>query len=505
VRPGFALTRENAAAVVEICRRLEGLPLAIELAAARTRLLDPDALLRRLTASLDALGTGAVDLPERQRTLRATVEWSVGLLDDSERSLLEITAVFVDGWTVEAAAQVAGLDEDRALDMTEGLARHSLVYLDSAGDGPRPRMLETIRAFVAERLAARPDAAEVERRHAGYYRALAEQADRPLRGTGHLEWAERLEADEGNLAAAVRWYLGHDTGPLPHMFRVLWLFWFLRDHMGEASSWVGQLLPAADSFDLQAQVELAWAAAATGLEVGDDEAALAARERLTPLLDAIGDPYLHAVSQLIMAWASGIVSDFDGAIQLASVSLKQLRGQDEPFWTALATYTVGLVEMIVGRYDVALRHLTEMRDLAERLDNPWLAAVSRVLLGSLAVARGRPEEVRAPLNEALELSLAAHSTRSVTLCLAAFARLAFVEGDPQQAALLTGAADGLRQRVGLRAWPLLRPEETELVAQVRQALGADRFDELYAAGSRLSQQEAVAAVRDRRGDGTAAP
>jgi hypothetical protein len=93
----------------------------------------------------------------------------------------------------------------------------------------------------------------------------------------------------------------------------------------------------------------------------------------------------------------------------------------------------------------------------------------------------------------------------VTLCLAAFARLAFVEGDPQQAALLTGAADGLRQRVGLRAWPLLRPEETELVAQVRQALGADRFDELYAAGSRLSQQEAVAAVRDRRGDGTAAP
>ena len=102
-----------------------------------------------------------MDLPERQRTLRATVEWSVGLLEDAERSLLETAAVFVDGWTVEAAAQVAGLDEDRALDLTEALARHSLVYLDPAGDGPRPRMLETIRAFVAERLAARPDAAEV--------------------------------------------------------------------------------------------------------------------------------------------------------------------------------------------------------------------------------------------------------------------------------------------------------------------------------------------------------
>jgi predicted ATPase len=505
VRPGFALTKSNAAAVAEICRRLDGVPLAIELAAARIRLLDPGALLDRLTRSLDALGTGAVDMPERQRTLRATVEWSVGLLEDAERSLLEVTAVFVDGWTVEAAAQVAGLDEDRALDLTETLARHSLIYLDFAGDSPRPRMLETIRAFVAERLAARPDAAEVERRHADYYRSLAEQADRPLRGAGHLEWAERLEAEEGNLAAAVRWYLGHDTGPLPHMFRVLWLFWFLRDHLGETRSWVGQLLPAVDSFDLQAQAELAWAAAATSLEAGDDEAVLAARERLMPQLDEIADPYLRAVSQLIMAWAAGIVSDFDGAIELASVSLDQLRGQDEPFWTALAAYTAGLVEMIVGRYDDSLRHLTQMRDLAERLDNPWLAAVSRVLLGTLAVAQGRPEEARAPLDEALELSLATHSTRSVTLCLAAFARLALVEGDPQRAALLAGAVEGLRLRVGLRVWPLLRPEEAELVAQVRQALGADRFDDMYAAGSRLSQQEAVAAVRGRRGAGTAAP
>jgi predicted ATPase len=105
VRPGFALTGRNAAAVAEICRRLEGLPLAIELAAARTRLLDPAALLDRLAASLDALGTGAVDLPERQRTLRATVEWSMGLLDGAERSLLEVAAVFTDGWTVPAAGR----------------------------------------------------------------------------------------------------------------------------------------------------------------------------------------------------------------------------------------------------------------------------------------------------------------------------------------------------------------------------------------------------------------
>jgi predicted ATPase len=169
VRPGFALTEDNAAAVAEICRRLEGLPLAIELAAARTRLLDPAELLGRLGGSLDALGTGPVDLPERQQTLRATVEWSVGLLEDAERSLLEVAAVFADGWTIGAAAQVAGLGEDRALELSEELARHSLIYLDSSGFGPRSRMLETVREFVAERLAARPDAAEVRRRHAGYY------------------------------------------------------------------------------------------------------------------------------------------------------------------------------------------------------------------------------------------------------------------------------------------------------------------------------------------------
>jgi predicted ATPase len=503
-RPGFSLTESNAAAVVEICRRLDGLPLAIELAAARIRLLDPNALLRRLATSLDALGTGAVDLPARQRTLRATVEWSVGLLEDAERSLLEAAAVFVDGWTTEAAAQVAGLDEDEALERFEALARHSLVYLDPADDGPRLRMLETIRAFMAERLAARPDAAEIRRRHAGYYRALAERADGPLRGAGHGQWLERLESEAANLAAAVRWYLADDTGPLPHLFRVLWLFWELRDHLGEAHAWVEQLLPVAGSLDPVARAELLWTAAATGVEVGDDQAALAARERLAPLLDGIGDPFLHAACQLVMAWTAEIVADFDGALQGALVSLKQLRGQDEPLWTALAAYSAGLVEITVGRHDDAMRHLTEARDLAERFDNPSLASASRVYLGTLAVAQGRPEEARGLLDEGLKLSLAAHSTRSVTLCLAAFARLAFVEGDPERAALLAGAAEGLRRRVGLQAWPLRRREEAELATQIRQALAADRFGQVSAAGSRLTQQEAVAAVRDRH-TGTAAP
>jgi predicted ATPase len=407
VRHDFALTEGNAAAVVAICRRLEGLPLAIELAAARIRLLDPNAILRRLSRSLDALGTGTVDLPERQRTLRATVEWSVGLLDNEERSLLETMAVFVDGWTIQAAAQVAGLDEDRALELCEALVRHSLVYLDNTGTGlgPRLRMLDTIRAFVAEQLEARPDLAEIWRRHADHYRALAEQADRPLRSVGQSEWLDRLQTEAGNLAAAVGWYLANDTAPLPHLFQVLFSFWALRDHMGEGRAWVQQLLPTADSLEPQARAELLWTAAATANEVGDEAAALSASQRLAPLLAKIDDPYLHAMCQLAIAWTSPIVGDMDGALRGALASLEEFRSQDEPYWTAVAVLSAGYPEMVMGRYDDALRHLSEARDLAERFDYAWLAIWSLVLLGALAMVRGRLEEARALLDKTLDLGL----------------------------------------------------------------------------------------------------
>jgi len=501
VRPGFALSEGNAAAVAEICRRLEGLPLAIELAAARTRLLDPAALLARLAASLDALGSGAVDLPERQRTLRATVEWSVGLLGDGERSLLETMAVFTGGWTIGAAAQVAALDEDRALELLEALARHSLVQLDPSS-GSRCAMLETVRAFVAERLAARSDAAEVQRRHAEYYRDLAGQADRPLRGAGQGEWLERLEAEAGNLAAAVTWYLANDRVPLPHLFRILFLFWFLRDRQAEACPWVDQLLPAADSLDSQAQAELASTAAVMANEVGDDAAELAARRRLESLLAEIQDPLLHAVCLLAMAWASPITGDFDGALREVSASLEELRGQDEPFFTAQAAYTAAIMETALGRPDAALQHLREGRELADRYGYTWLSALSRVQLGTLAVGQGRLDQARELLDEALEVSLANRSTRGVTMCLAVFAQLAFAEGDPERAALLAGAAEGLRRRAGLRTWPALRQGETELAAQIRQALGDDQHGQAFTAGFALSQQEAVATIRDRPGDHT---
>src|SRR5262249_33874708 len=151
------------------------------------------------------------------------------------------------------------------------------------------------------------------------------------------------------LAAAVRWYLGHDRGPLPHLLRVLWPFWFLRDPLTEARTWIGELLPAADSLDPLARAELMWAAAGNAPQGGDDVAALAARQQLATLRDEIDDPFLHAVCQLAIAWATPLTGDFDGALRAASAALDELHGQHEPLWTALAAGSLGSMETTAGR------------------------------------------------------------------------------------------------------------------------------------------------------------
>ena len=272
---------------------------------------------------------------------------------------------------------------------------------------------------------------------------MAERADWQLRGLDQDHWAEGLEADAANLAAAVDWYLAYDRRPLPHLFRVLWMFWGLRDHLGEARGWIDQLLPTADSLEPHAQAELLWTAAVTALEVvGEDQATLATSQRLESLLARIRDPYLHVVSRLAMAGIATVVGDFDGALRRELACLEELRGQDEPYWMTVADpYLPACWRRPRGDHEAALGYLREARTLAGRFDHAGLSAWSQVQLGILALARGRPEEARALLEEGLELSLATHSTRNVTLCLTAFAQLAFVRGDGR-----TGGAAGGRGR-----------------------------------------------------------
>jgi predicted ATPase len=494
VRNDFVLTEENAGAVIEICRRLEGLPLAIELAASRIRLLEPQALLRRLATSLDALETDAVDVPERQRTLRATVEWSVGLLDDAERALLESMAVFVGGWTIEAAARVADLDEDDTLDLTDALARHSLINLEPMDDGPRSRMLDTVHAFVAERLEARSDVDGIARRHADYYRSLVMTADRPLRGVDNAEWLARLELETGNLAVAIRWHLAHDPANLPHLFRVLWLFWGLREHLGEARRWIQQVQSLEESLAPRARVELFWAAVATAVDVGDDDWALAAAQRLEALLGEVDDPFLRAISQLVIGWTLPIKGELEAALREVTTALELLRAQDEPYLTAVAAISTGNLGTALGRYEEAAHCLSEAREVADRFNYPWLGTVSRAQLGTVDVLQGHLEEGRRILDEGLVLSQEMNTIRTTSQFLTGYSHLALASGDADRAALLAGAAEGLRSRVGIRPWPMQRRGEGALIAQIREALGSNRLDEEFAAGSRLNLRQAVAEV-----------
>src|SRR5919106_168050 len=496
VRYDFALTDDNALAVAEICRRLDGLPLAIELAAARSRLLEPGALLARLGSSLDALGPGPIDLPERQRTMRATVEWSVGLLAEAEQQMLGALSVFVEGWTVEAAMQVCDLTEDRALDLLDALAGHSLVNVDVTDAGPRFRMLASVQEFAAERLAASADLADVERRHAEYFGALVENADWPAER--QAEWAERLRTEEGNLEVAIRWFLTHDIVRLPHIFLILWLFWQMRGRMPEGRAWIDEVQLRADALDDRAQAELLFTSAITAVEVGDDDSALAAVDGLKRLEGRIDDPYLESAAQLAVSWILPIVDDFDGALQAASTALDGFRQQNKPFmaWAAL---TVGLVEMTLGRHDAAHQYLTQASELGGQFGNKWLESAARTQLASLAVRTGELEEARAQLVESVDASEHTEpSTQTVTFSLVACAQLALAERDAQRAALALGAADGLRQRAGLRAWPSMRRGEAELANRVTHEIDPDVFKDAFAAGSELDKHEAVALVRADR-------
>ena len=493
VRYDFALTEDNAIAVAEICRRLDGLPLAIELAAARTRLLEPAEVLQRLSGSLDALGTGPVDLPERQRTLRATVEWSVGLLNADEHQMLSTLSSFVDGWTVDAAVQVSGLDEVRVLDLIDGLAGHSLVTVDVAHGSPRFGMLTSVHEMAAERLAAQEDAAHVARRHAEYFRNLVEAFEWPAER--QTAWAERLRPEEGNLRAVVVWHLAHDISPLPHMFRILWLFWQLSDHMPEGRAWIEELMPRAGELEDRAQFELMIVSAMTAAEVGDDGGALVALDGIRRLEGRLRDPALESTAQLAISWVLPITDDIDGALRAASTAAAGFREQGDPFLT-WAVYTVGLFELTLDQLDAAKASLTEAREFGDRLGNPWLRTATRALLASLAVRNGRLREARAILAEVTDPHrLTDLSAQALTFALVAYVRLALADGNPQRAAAALGAIDGLRERVGLKAWPSMRGNEKGLAAQIGEALSQQDLGAARLAGASLRRAQTIALVR----------
>ena len=408
--------------------------------------------------------------------------------------MLATLSVFAEGWTIEAAVHVSGLTEERTLDLLDALVRHSLVSVDSTNAQPRFRMLSSIRELAAERLTASADRAEVERRHAEYFGALVENADWPPER--QAEWAERLRAEEGNLGIAIRWFLSHDLRPLPHMFRILWLFWQMRDRLPDGRAWIQELRLRADALDDRARAELSFVSVVTALEVGDDDGALAEVTGLERLEGRDDDPSLKSAAQLAISWVRPIVDDLEGALQAALAALDGFRRRNEPFM-GWAVFTAGLLELALGRHDAARGHLAEASALGGQLGNHWLRSSARTQLASLAVATGHLDEARALLRESVDARADAElSTQTLTFSLIAHAQLALAEEDSRQAAVALGAADGLRQRAGLRAWPSMRRSEADLLASVAKKLGSDAMEQVLAEGSRIDRPDAIALVRN---------
>jgi hypothetical protein len=265
--------------------------------------------------------------------------------------------------------------------------------------------------------------------------------------------------------------------------------------MPEGRAWIHEVERRADTLDGRARAELLFTSAITAVEVGDDDSALAAVDGLRRLEGHIDDPYLESAAQLAMSWILPLLDDFEGALRAASLALEGFHRQNDPF-VAFAELTVGMVEMALGNDDAARAHLTVADELGGRFDNLWLRSTARAQLASVEVQAGRHHEAGVLLVRSVEADDDAElSTLTVTFSLVTAAQLALAEGDARRAAVALGAADGLRRRAGLKAWPSTRRREAELVARVTQTADSSDVENALAAGAQISHREAVALVR----------
>jgi predicted ATPase/class 3 adenylate cyclase len=330
VKPDFALTAENASAVAQICARLDGLPLAIELAAARLKLLTPAQVLERLDHRLSLLSTGAADLPERQRTLRGAIEWSFELLDERERRLLERLAVFAGGWTLDAAEAVARPTAELGIDLLEGLsslADKSLVRVVEDEAEPRLDMLQVLREFALEKLEARGEAQAIRRRHAEHVMAFAERVGPELVGFEMRDWNLRLRRDGENLRSALRWAL--DTGELDIGLRTasaIWRYWHYWGVPREGRDWVQALLdkPGAPP-ELASRAKGLAALASLTYWLGDMSRADDLYAQALDIYRQLGDEARVTETIDAMCWTAVGQGDFEAAMARVQEAMERYR------------------------------------------------------------------------------------------------------------------------------------------------------------------------------------
>jgi predicted ATPase len=446
VRPNFALTSDNAAAIAEICARLDGLPLALELAAARVKLLPPATLLTRLGTRLPLLVGGSRDAPQRQRTLRDTIAWSHDLLSQQEQALFRRLAVFVGGWTLEAAEAVADLADD--VDVLTGLdvlADQSLIRLDESGPEPRYRMLETIREFADDRLVASGEESAMRHVHAAYFRTFAEQGKPFMYGVNQRVWMRRFESEQPNFRAALETFAADENhDDLLRLAANLGLFWFLHAHFAEGRAQLERALaravaPTADRAEALlgvgriAACQDDFIAAETWLRQSED------------LARALDLPAIlwQAIFQrgMVAEWES----DDDRANSLYESALAVARELNDAQAVGVVLYALGDTAYRRGDLPGSERFCEESVALLRGAGDEWALGLSLTNLGAVALARSDVSAAIASFQESLALGLGVDADWVVACALAGFAAVASARGDHTAAARLLGATETLRE------------------------------------------------------------
>ena len=470
--------------VGEICRRLDCLPLAIELAAARVKALSLPALLERLEQRLPLLAGGSRSAPERQRTLRATIAWSHDLLTPSEQDLFARLAVFAGGCTLEAAEEACGAD----LDGIASLVDKSLVRRS----GERYWMLETIREFAAERLDGLADASSLRDRHAAWYVALGEQARPELRAREARKWLDRLEAENANLRAALEHLLACEDADAALRFSgAIWLYWQTRGHWTEGRRFLAAALSLTGDVEPRRLVDSLWGAALLALWQGDPDEGEEWAGRLLELSRQAG--LEHGVSLAIHMFgiAASMQGDHDRARALHEESLVHARRQDDGWLLSVATNNLGSMYMEEGDFERAAELFEESLAIGEARGD--LDRRARALTNLGYAAHGLGEGARA--HELLRRGLAAAEeiglVESQLWALFGIASYEAEAGDALAAARLLGRAKELQSDLRAGRDDLAEEVERRTLARLHDALGRERLASELAAGAALSLEDAI--------------
>jgi non-specific serine/threonine protein kinase len=494
VKPDFAVTEQNAQAIASICRRLDGLPLAIELAAARVKVLSPSALLARLDHRLPLLTGGGRDLPQRQQTMRDAIAWSHDLLTPSEQAVSRRLAVFAGGFTLPAAESVAGLEGAApVLTGIAALADNSLLLQEADTEGePRFRMLETVREYELERLEASGEEEETRRRHAAWYLALAEAAGREIWGVNQSRWLARLDDEVPNMRAAIAWFF--ESGNASHVLRLLGAtgeFWLNRYFYAEVRRSLHAALAAApDATAIDRALSHGVLGQASAL-VGDwEEAGVQARLALEAARQS-GDPFAIGQSYVTagMAWERSGDGERSGAAFAESVPFLDQSGHE-----SLAAYSQAeLADKLVwqGDLETAVPMLDEALVRLRQVGSDWCIAMALGQRGHAALRDGDPVLAARYFVESIDVARTAQDTRATLGAVSGLAGVALALNQPERAARLLGAVETAREVNGT-GYVAHALHADRIIAAVCDRLGEAAFAASRQGGHSLSLADAIA-------------